>query len=146
MTIMHELLEAKDNITEEGLIKGINTTYKELQNTDDWESYYRRNNLKQFVYDVLAYLIFGAVIASILKANANNLKIEAKKNQDLGLAVGASMAYIAYRTCSNAASDFNFFDGILSPLTVSVSPFSFNWWTNTSKNALNTLFGDRTFI
>ena len=146
MTIMHELLEAKDNITEEGLIKGINTTYKELQNTDDWESYYRRNNLKQFVYDVLAYLIFGAVIASILKANANNLKIEAKKNQDLGLAVGASMAYIAYRTCSNAASDFNFFDGILSPLTVSVSPFSFNWWTNTSKNALNTLFGDKTFI
>jgi hypothetical protein len=58
----------------------------------------------------------------------------------------ASLAYIGYRTISNAASDFNFLDGILSPLTVSITPFSFNWWGSAGNNIVQVLFGDRTII
>ena len=86
------------------------------------------------------------IVANILKAKQKELALESKKNQDIGESIAASLMYIGYRTVSNAASDFNAFDGILSPVTVSVSPFSFNWWTNTSKNLLNTIFGDKHFI
>ena len=146
MTIVHELSDAKDNITNDGLIKGLYKTYKELDKTNSWEDYYRINNLKQLGYDILAYLIFGLIIANILKSKQKQLALESKKDQDFGEALAASLVYIGYRTVSNAASDFNAFDGILSPVTVSVSPFSFNWWTNTSKNIWNTVFGDKHFI
>jgi hypothetical protein len=104
-----------------------------------------RNNLKQFVYDIIAFAVIGGLVSGImLNGWVKDLEKEAKESGEFSAALAATAAKIVFLSVRNSASDLNFFDSIGGP-AIQWTPFSVETGMRMFKNIWNTTTGDMTF-
>jgi hypothetical protein len=104
-----------------------------------------RNNMKQFVFDVLAFAVIGGLVSGImLNPWVKDLEKEAKEANDFSTALAATAARIAFLSIRNSAADLNFFDSIGGP-AIQWTPFSVETGIRMFGNVSKVAMGDRTF-
>jgi len=104
-----------------------------------------RSNMKQFMYDIIAFAVIGGLISGImLNPWVKDLEKEAKEADTFSAALAATAARIAFLSIRNSAADLNFFDSIGGP-AIQWTPFSVETGVRMFKNIYNTAIGDRTF-
>lgn len=100
-----------------------------------------RNNMKQFCYDIIMFLVIGSILGALLGDWLENLKDEAKGDDDLITALRLSAANIAVMSVRNSFLDFNFLESIGSPI-VYWSPFALEWGARQFANISKVAMGD----
>lgn len=98
-----------------------------------------RNNVKQFVYDLMMLILGGGIISALLGDWLDDLKDPKNKDLSTGLAIAA--ANIAVMSVRNSFLDFNTWDSIGGAI-YGWTPFSFEWTTRTLKNVMSVATGD----
>lgn len=136
----------KDGIM--GIINPISwygATKEKLDEEDENLRLIYRSNMKQFMYDIIAFAVIGGLISGImLNPWVKDLEKEAKEADTFSAALAATAARIAFLSIRNSASDLNFFDSIGGP-AIQWTPFSVETGVRMFKNITNVAMGDRTF-
>ncbi len=103
-----------------------------------------RNNIKQFGYDLMMFLIGGCIVGALLGDWLDELKKDNIKNKDFVTGLGIAAANIAVMSVKNSFMDFNAVESIGGAIT-QWTPFSFEWGARISKNIWNVAMGDEDF-
>lgn len=98
-------------------------------------------NIKQFVVDMLMFLLFAGLLSGLLKDWAESEKKHAKETGELQDALVATAAVISTRAVTSAFGDFNALDSITSPLT-NWTPFAVVYSSKVIGNWWSVMFGD----
>ena len=101
-----------------------------------------RSNLKQLTYDLVLWLLVGAIASALMADWMKELKEETKDSKDFSDAILLAGANIACMSVKNSFLDFNFSDSLIEPM-VTWTPLSLEWSGRTLKNIMNTAFGDQ---
>ena len=111
-------------------------------NEDQMQRNAFRSNLKQLTYDLVLWLLVGAIASALMTNWMKELKEETKDSKDFSDAILLASANIACMSVKNSFLDFNFSDSLIEPM-VTWTPLSLEWSGRTLKIIMNTAFGDQ---
>lgn len=126
-----------------GIHNGISQTYHDMwYNEDENLRNLYRVNLRQLLYDLFMFLIFGSIITGVLKGWDDELAKEAKESGSIDQAVVASGAHMAIKMVTSSFLDLNFVESIGSPI-VSWQPMAFSFWGRRLSDICDVFSGDK---
>lgn len=131
----------KTMIDQRSFIKGWNSKWN---SEDEGLRQAYRNNIKQFGFDTMMFVLGGVILGSLLSELLKDLLKDSKKNTDLSTGLALAVANIAIMSVKNSFLDFNFIESIGSPVG-QWTPFSFEWGQRTLSNWWNVAVGDEDF-
>lgn len=119
-----------------------NNFLQKWNNEDPMQRNAFRSNMKQFIYDLVLWLLVGTTAAALMGDWMKDLKEETKDSKDFSDAIKLACANIACMSVKNSFLDFNFSDSLIEPMTT-WTPLSLEWSGRTLKNMMNIAFGDQ---
>lgn len=102
-----------------------------------------RSNMKQFMYDILMWIIGGVIIAGLMGDWLKELKEDTKDSRELSDACKLAGANILAMSVKNSFLDFNFYGSLIEP-AASWNALSLDWGRRTMKTAFEVAFDDKT--
>lgn len=100
-----------------------------------------RKNVTQLGFDLIMFLFVGNILAALLTGALDDFKKDVKKNNSVQEAMLYSAANMSCKMVSSSFGDFNFIEGIGTPL-LSWQPMSLTYLGSKLKNVWQTVTGD----
>lgn len=102
-----------------------------------------RSNIKQFWYDLLAFILLGLIVGPAL-LNATKEYMKDRGNETFTQAIKNATCTLGASIVNNSGRDFFALQAILG-IGVSWTPFSIQSWKRITQNMFNVLEGDKSF-
>lgn len=139
--IILTLSEIARNMWNQGsIIKGWESSW----NIDPKIAEVRKANLKQFMYEIIMFVLGGCIVGGLLGDWLKEVKEDSKSNKDFAEGLAMAAANVAVMSIKNSFLDFNVFESAGSPV-FQWTPFAFEWGSRTWSNWWNVAMGDEDF-